>query len=91
MRFIFATLLTSTALIAQPAFAADDVADAVETGADDAIVVFGTGQTKQVQEVKSADIAALAPGSSPIRAIEKLPSVNIQAADAFGNYEWSAR
>ena len=33
----------------------------------------------------------LLPGTSPIRAIEKLPSVNIQSADAFGNYEWSTR
>jgi iron complex outermembrane receptor protein len=33
----------------------------------------------------------LLPGTSPIRAIEKLPSVNIQAADPFGNYEWSTR
>lgn len=31
------------------------------------------------------------PATSIIRAIEKLPSVNIQAADPFGNYEWSTR
>ncbi|MFN3468367.1 MAG: TonB-dependent receptor domain-containing protein, partial [Novosphingobium sp.] len=32
-----------------------------------------------------------ASGTSPLKAIEKLPSVNFQSADAFGNYEWSTR
>lgn len=59
--------------------------------AGDEIVVFGKGETRQVQEIKAADIQILTPGSSPIRAIEKLPSVNIQASDPFGNYEWSTR
>lgn len=92
-------LLTTAALLPQVAYAADDaaadVADAAAAdsgdGAAGEIVVFGQGQSKQVQEVKAAQIEQLAPGSSPIRAIEKLPSVNVQSADAFGNYEWSAR
>lgn len=93
MRRFSLFLLTSAAFLPQAAFAADEAAaDAAAEGAADAeIVVFGQGQTKQVQEVKGADIQLLAPGSSPIRAIEKLPSVNIQSADAFGNYEWSTR
>ena len=95
-----AVLLSTTAFLAAPALAqdiaipADEAAvegDAAADAATDAIVVFGKGETRQVQEVKAADIAVLLPGTSPIRAIEKLPSVNIQSADAFGNYEWSTR
>ncbi|QXQ07173.1 TonB-dependent receptor [Sphingosinicellaceae bacterium] len=70
--------------------AASDAAAATDdTSAD--IVVLGFGQSRQVQSVTSDDIARLTPGTSPIKAIEKLPGVNFQSADAFGAYEWSAR
>ncbi|MCB2058301.1 MAG: TonB-dependent receptor plug domain-containing protein, partial [Novosphingobium sp.] len=93
MRRFSVFLLASVAFIPQAALAAADAAAADEgdAAADAEIVVYGQGQSKQVQEVRAAQIAELAPGSSPIRAIEKLPSVNIQSADAFGNYEWSTR
>lgn len=89
------TMYLASASIASLAFAstarAEEAADS-ETAADTReIVVFGRGETRQVQEVGSDDIAILTPGTSPIRAIEKLPSVNIQASDPFGNYEWSTR
>lgn len=91
-----AVLLASTSLIAAPAFAAVDVAPAAETalaadGAETEIVVLGQGQTRQVQELSTAELTILASGTSPLKAIEKLPSVNFQSADAFGNYEWSTR
>ncbi|HEX7822502.1 MAG TPA: TonB-dependent receptor [Sphingobium sp.] len=70
--------------------AAPDANAAAEGGASD-IVVMGTGQTRQVQALTSQDIAMLAPGTSPLKAIDKLPGVNFQSADPFGNYEWSAR
>lgn len=82
-------LLASTALLPQVAQAAD--AAAADDAAPAEIVVFGQGQTRQVQEIKAADIKVLTPGTSPLRAIEKLPSVNIQSADPFGAYEWSTR
>lgn len=59
--------------------------------ANNEIVVIGTGETRQVQVLTSADIALQTPGVSPLKAIDKLPGVNFQAADPFGNYEWSAR
>jgi iron complex outermembrane receptor protein len=55
------------------------------------IVVFGKGETRQVQDVTSKELLILAPGTSPLKAIEKLPSVNFQSADPFGTYEWSSR
>ena len=93
---IIAVLLASTSLIAAPAFAAEDFAPAVETalpadGAEAEIVVLGQGQTRQVQELSNAQLTILASGTSPLKAIEKLPSVNFQSADAFGTYEWSTR
>lgn len=101
MRRLSIILLSTAALLPQAALAseaptsaadtvaADEAPPAEETGEE--IVVFGRGQSRQVQEVRAVDIALLAPGSSPIRAIEKLPSVNIQSADPFGAYEWSTR
>jgi iron complex outermembrane receptor protein len=83
-------LLTSSALIAAPVFAQAPASESESADSGD-IVVFGKGETRQVQEVTAQDIRSLTPGSSPIKAIEKLPSVNVQASDPFGNYEWSTR
>ncbi len=90
MRRLTSCLLASVAFIAQPAMAQDEAPTAEQSEANE-IVVFGKGETRQVQEIEPADIRILTPGTSPIRAIERLPSVNIQASDPFGNYEWSTR
>ncbi|NML93235.1 TonB-dependent receptor [Novosphingobium olei] len=86
-------LLAGTALSASaPALAQEQAAPAAEdAGTSPEIVVFGQGQTRQVQQLSNADIAILAAGSSPLKAVEKLPSVNFQSADPFGAYEWSTR
>lgn len=90
MRKLIAALLASTALLPQAALANEATGDAAS--ADEAeIIVLGRGETKQVQEVSQRDITVLLPGTSALRAIEKLPSVNFQSADPFGNYEWSTR
>ncbi|NKJ41323.1 TonB-dependent receptor [Novosphingobium sp. SG720] len=100
MRRVSALLAGCAVLLAHPALAAApaDAAAAPDAAAPDvagesgpAIIVLGTGQTRQTQEIKTADLAVLASGTSPLKAIEKLPSVNFQSADAFGNYEWSTR
>lgn len=98
---IVAVLLASTSLVAAPAFAAETTAPSTDLSAADAsaaaasgeaeIVVLGAGQTRQVQELSTQELTILASGTSPLKAIEKLPSVNFQSADAFGNYEWSTR
>jgi iron complex outermembrane receptor protein len=91
MRITTILLMASTAVIAQSAYAQDatPAADAAADGAD--IIVFGRGETRQVQEISAKDIVTLTPGTNPLKAIEKLPSVNFQSADPFGNYEWSQR
>lgn len=58
---------------------------------DGDIVVLGFGQSRQVQTVTAVDMERLTPGTSPLKAVAKLPGVNFQSADAFGAYEWSTR
>ncbi|WP_157215720.1 TonB-dependent receptor [Flavisphingomonas formosensis] len=94
-----ARLLGATALALVPAYAYAQsdapvqlaAADASDAGAQNEIVVLGFGQARQVQTLAAKDIAVLTPGSSPLKAISKLPGVNFQSADAFGAYEWSTR
>lgn len=62
-----------------------------EMAEDAEIVVFGLGQTRQVTEVSQVDLRRTVAGSSPFKALEKLPGVNFQSADPFGVYEWSTR
>lgn len=83
------------AIAALPASAQDATPPAVSvategtTGAD--VVVLGFGEARQVQTITAADLARLTPGTSPLKALQKLPGVNFQSADAFGAYEWSSR
>ena len=92
MRSSIILFLASTALTVTPTWAADEAAtDAADAAEAQDIIVIGKGETRQVQEIGAEDIAILAPGTSPLKAIEKLPSVNFQSADPFGNYEWSQR
>ncbi len=82
--------LTCLAL-ANAAHAEEAAAAAESDTPTNEIIVYGKGETRQVQEISSEDIVTLLPGTSPLKAIEKLPSVNFQSADPFGNYEWSTR
>lgn len=55
------------------------------------VIVYGQGQSRQTQSVKADDITKLAPGTSPLKVLDKLPGVSFQSSDPFGAYEWSAR
>lgn len=92
MRRIFLFLFTTSVLPAA-AFAQQQPEATGADAADEAteIIVFGRGETRQVQEVSGEDLKKLAAGTSPLKAVAQLPSVNFQSADAFGNYEWSQR
>lgn len=66
--------------------------DAAATGPVlEEIEVFGRGETRQVQSVAAVQIEQLPPGTSPLKAVERLPGVNFQSADPYGAYEWSTR
>jgi iron complex outermembrane recepter protein len=96
MRKLSILLAGTSMLLSGAAFAQDAQPSAPVPAADDGadqsnIVVIGRGETRQVQQLSSSDIAELAAGTSPLKAIEKLPSVNFQSADPFGAYEWAER
>jgi len=79
-------------LAAAPTLAADAApAEVADTTNVDAIIVIGQGQSRQVQTLKDDAISLEAAGTSPLKALDKLPGVTFQSADAFGAYEWSTR
>ncbi|WP_159107219.1 TonB-dependent receptor plug domain-containing protein, partial [Azospirillum sp. B4] len=79
-------IMMSAGAMAQTApDAAADASDMQE------IVVFGRGETRQVQSVTPMDMQIAVPGASPIKVIAKLPGVNYQASDPYGAYEWAVR
>lgn len=60
-----------------------------EVGGEE-IVVLGQG-VRQAQTVRGEELMREAPGTSPIKLVERLPGVNYTGADAFGAYEWAVR
>jgi iron complex outermembrane recepter protein len=88
---VVAGILSASSLhVAHAADASVDAAASAD-GEITEVVVFGRGETRQVTQVSMAELAQVAPGTSPIKAIEKLPGVNFQSADPYGAYEWSTR
>lgn len=80
------------------AFADDKAVDAAPAAAApadnsevDALIIIGQGQSRQIQTLNSEAIGLQAAGTSVLKAIDKLPGVTFQSADAFGAYEWSTR
>ena len=55
------------------------------------VVVTATGEFRDEQEMQAPTLLEEAPGTSPIKSIAQLPSVNFQAADPYGSYEWAVR
>jgi iron complex outermembrane receptor protein len=89
---LLSAAIGALSLAAGQAYAADAAAAGAAATADvEEVVVFGRGEARQVQTLKARDLEAIAPGTSAVKAIEKLPGVNFQSADAFGSYEWSTR
>ncbi|MFN7605455.1 MAG: TonB-dependent receptor plug domain-containing protein, partial [Hyphomonadaceae bacterium] len=81
-------------LCAAPVAFAQTAPASTEPAADqegETIVVYGAASSRQTQAVTASAISLSAPGVSPLKAIERLPGVNFQSADALGNYEWSTR
>lgn len=57
----------------------------------DAINVVGSRQTRSVQTVGQVELQKIAPGTNPVKALEKLPGVHFVSSDPWGSYEWSNR
>ncbi len=93
MKLTLLSGVAALALLHAGAACAGDTAPAATPTANDAteFVVLGHGQSRQTQTVKAADLAEVAPGTSPLKVLDKLPGVTFQSADPFGAYEWSTR
>ncbi len=82
--FMLALALPALGISAEPA--TDSTGEGIQE-----VVVLGRGETRQLQGINDEQIDYLPAGTSPLKAIEKLPGVNFQAADPYGAYEWSTR
>ena len=80
----------ATQLAAAPAaaLAAEEQPKITDT---ETVVVTASGTFRDQQELQSPVLLEEAPGTSPIESLAKLPSVNFQAADPYGSYEWAVR
>ncbi|MFT3997466.1 MAG: TonB-dependent receptor [Asticcacaulis sp.] len=82
-------------MMAAPALANDapKAEAAVDAPAEEIteVIIYGQGQSRQLQTLKGSELTLEAAGTSPLKAIDKLPGVSFQSADAFGAYEWSTR
>jgi iron complex outermembrane receptor protein len=55
------------------------------------VVVTAPGEFRVEQELQGPSLIEEMPGTSPIKSVAQLPSVNFQAADPYGSYEWAVR
>ncbi len=55
------------------------------------VPILGHGETRQVQDILSEEIRYSIAGSNPLKVLQRLPGVHFQAADPWGNYEWSTK
>jgi iron complex outermembrane receptor protein len=86
-----AMLLISAPASAQTAVSDDAIDRAEQENAGDEIVVYGTGKVRQEQTISRKAIEILPPGSSPLKAVARLPGVALQSSDPFGSYELGTR
>ncbi|MFM1975586.1 MAG: hypothetical protein RL145_432, partial [Pseudomonadota bacterium] len=94
LKYLMFASVSLASLLAAPLASAQTAPATSEPAAEqevETIVVYGAASSRQTQSVTAAAIALAAPGISPLKAIERLPGVNFQSADALGNYEWSTR
>jgi iron complex outermembrane receptor protein len=55
------------------------------------VVVTAPGEFRVEQEMPETALIEEMPGTSPIKSLAQMPSVNFQAADPYGSYEWAVR
>ena len=55
------------------------------------VVVTAPGEIRDEQTLEVNTLIEEVPGTSPVKSLNQLPSVNFQAADPYGSYEWAVR
>ncbi|WGG51582.1 TonB-dependent receptor [Rugamonas sp. DEMB1] len=76
-------------LLAAPAARAGD--EGAPAGAPELVIIYGQGQSRQVQTLGRVELGRAPPGASPLQTLDRLPGVSFQSSDAQGAYEWSTR
>ncbi len=89
--FVGAGLSALTLAFAPMAWAAEADAATPPTTEVEAVVIYGEGQSRQVQTVQAEQLSDAVAGVSPLKVVDMLPGVTFQSADPFGAYEWSTR
>lgn len=51
----------------------------------------GRGETRGANAIGKAELKERAAGTSALKVVEKLPGVNVQSSDPWGQYEWANR
>lgn len=95
LTFVLLALLGAALGAAQQPAADAPGEDASQTQAKvtstETIIVTAPGESRVEQSLETPMLLQQAPGTSPIKSIAQLPSVNFQAADPYGAYEWAVR
>lgn len=55
----------------------------------ESIIVLGAGAARETQKLSHLALQQVAPGTSPLKTLSKLPGVMFTSSDALGSYEWS--
>ncbi|MBS1027106.1 TonB-dependent receptor [Gluconobacter albidus] len=55
----------------------------------ESIVVLGSGASRETQTLSHLALQEVAPGTSPLKTLSKLPGVMFTSSDPLGAYEWS--
>ncbi|CUW48433.1 TonB dependent receptor [Novacetimonas hansenii] len=63
--------------------------DSVRATQAESIIVLGAGAARETQTLSHTAIQETAPGTSPLKALSKLPGVMFTSSDPLGSYEWS--
>ncbi|AQS88615.1 TonB-dependent receptor [Neoasaia chiangmaiensis NBRC 101099] len=55
----------------------------------ESIVVLGAGAARETQSLSHLALQEVAPGTSPLKTLSRLPGVMFTSSDPLGSYEWS--
>ncbi|MEN3166220.1 TonB-dependent receptor domain-containing protein [Gluconobacter sp. OJB] len=65
------------------------IPDATISSKSESIVVLGSGASRETQTLSHLALQEVAPGTSPLKTLSKLPGVMFTSSDPLGSYEWS--
>nr|WP_237468721.1 TonB-dependent receptor [Gluconobacter sphaericus] len=67
----------------------NDTPQARASNKTESIVVLGSGASRETQTLSHLALQEVAPGTSPLKTLSKLPGVMFTSSDPLGAYEWS--